>query len=1221
MRTYGSRRFLAGAGALLAGLRAFGPEASYGAESINLSTVVSIEAKDYTPLFNRLEFAPGVSVTLVIDGTVWPYRRFEIHTECKKWVSTRPFGNGFCLGEGPVRRLVANDPAQAPSLPLLLRPVAANGSVLSPTRVCPQMVKSSQFSATDRDHIVANKVTFETALLLREPDKPEATPEDTCKAALEAEVGDPKSDLSYLAQSFQLHGYIADKTTNGVETRRNQCPGDGPGDCGTGTYLVRVVGVNSDRRFKAVSSALETRPVSAAQVRRTIDFWLRNDLVDGTVRPNADRLRRLSDALVKQANTFHRESVHAAERRAILELATELQPDNNTAQTALVETLVGQGNLLAADKVLQERLPKLREAYEAVNSGGADQTVSPEAYVEYASALVSASEVAEGRRGAVIVTDVKLAGNFAGSAVGVMKALAARKVNWQASGPQKADAQGLYLRALEKFAAVSQLWRTPASLDAAANALKEARTFYNRSERGVVVSLSGNGARALIATAPFSVRSAPQPNEPAGAPRLTVDIGLPPQDAGRVLAAFGDERVVASPAFDALRVWSEAFDDQLGREFGRDVLTQGRLSTIHYTPVRVVLGVASEAGIKFHEFSPATGMTTEIPGTVAASRDGALGLLEPDGTLHILKPGVQNWTKSRLKTLQGASELAISADGSLIAAVIPDGGTTRVVTVRPPDDTILATWDTGTGALTMGGLNGLALTDSGRTVLMKADVVCTAEPPGGTAPQRVPICTAHGIAKPSEHMLRPGLTLLGGETVGWAWSTDGSTGVRVIATDVGRWTADKPAPTTQAWREASVDARGRWVDGYLLRGSNSDLDGAFWRVRLVVPTIAADLRIVDLATLDRVSQNWSEAEFGGAGILDGQGESILVRDRPSGRLRRPGARVSVDDVAPDDRLEIPGEQKWVRFRRQSNLITGVSIETPSAPSKDISLPAQGAGFRHVSMPLRDHTTAQDTILLVRDKTTLVGGTRTDARILNLKTETVTQVEVKGVSADEVIGALGPRPDGSVVLIRRESGGPVSIVREDGTSIASSPVIGTDLASSPAEWADVITEMFYGSGRAFLRTVRRSTGKGQLVEIRNLDQTPPVVDIRRWVFDTRNVSTGAQRQGVGRAAYGFIDAETGFVALPGDGCMRVGAIAPPGSDEAWKERAKRLPSNAGLSHSLIVSSPWTLVGATEAMRVLERTDDRKAAELEPEPACGRTLPSFYTPDTTLMPASN
>jgi hypothetical protein len=275
----------------------------------------------------------------------------------------------------------------------------------------------------------------------------------------------------------------------------------------------------------------------------------------------------------------------------------------------------------------------------------------------------------------------------------------------------------------------------------------------------------------------------------------------------------------------------------------------------------------------------------------------------------------------------------------------------------------------------------------------------------------------------------------------------------------------------------------------------------------------------------------------------------------------------------------------------------------------------------VAMPLRDHTTAQETILLVRDKTTLVGGTRTDARIISSKTETVTQVEVRGVPSDEIIAALGPRPDGSVVLIRRENGGPVSIVREDGTGIAPSPLIGTDLASSPAEWADVLTEVFYSSGRAFLRAVRRSTGKGQLVEIRNLDQTPPVVGIRRWLLDTRNVSTGPQRQGVGRAAYGFLDAESGFVALPGDGCMRVGAIAPPGSDEAWKERAKRLPSNAGLSHFLIVSSPWTLVGGTEAMRVLERMDERKAAELEPAPACGRTLPSFYTPDTTLLPASN
>jgi hypothetical protein len=426
---------------------------------------VEVSAQDFKPVFldQRLIY-PGTSVSLGVEPRVdvMRYMYEERHCWSKwfggiwcKWVETSR-GSGLPVAQTPlVLRLASNG---APAAAGVVSPVQAA------SRLDPEL------------HLPEGQYSFTLPL---------------SAAAMQQGA---------FTQGYRLEGRLAPRHGPGAnDTVRQPCSPHFNGQyCSQGQFVVTVQEVDVTERQAQLEKFLEVRR-SYAEVSspNTIDFFLRNEIQNGIVRPATARLAAIGQLLLEHTRTHYAGGqLTNPDRGRILELAANVAPTNPHIRNELVAFQIDTGDLATASGLSAQVLKDFQAKEEA-------GTITVDELRAYAKALRNAGAIHLGETQAVVLADIERAAGAYAKAIDIWKRyLDKATVDRRALAPELAQA---YL----DHARVLSLLKTPATLERAAESLRDARSLVPRSRQGAVAATTLAGDRLLSIDVPADVGSVP----------------------------------------------------------------------------------------------------------------------------------------------------------------------------------------------------------------------------------------------------------------------------------------------------------------------------------------------------------------------------------------------------------------------------------------------------------------------------------------------------------------------------------------------------------------------------------------------------------------------------------------------------------------------------------------------------------------------------------------
>lgn len=1125
-------------------------------------------------------FFPGQRVVFSIEGTATPHRHIDYKEEC----STRII---WCISKRKYLDVVGEINATAAQLPVLIQ-VRPATSAFPAGPISPAPAPQPAYTGSPEPFIALGPVR-EISFGL-----PDATRGEE------------------LASGYELRGYIADRH-GGVTTRRNLCAGLTPGVCGTGGYRIRIIEVDSGERLSRVVSLLNERRMQASSLDRLIDFWLRNRVgPGGRVEPNGDATRALAEALVQQAEKFHPEASQAPnDRRAILQAALSLDPNNPQAQSFLVSHLVRSGNYVEAQQQLNQDFPKRRAAYEEIETLlGSNSAVPATPVLLYARSLVDAGLIARGRAARTLGSDVNAAIAFFGEAKNVLERLRRHppgQVTW-ASGSGPAEARDQYLAVLDDLASTQRL--LPWLLEDAAKTLRDARSLFPRRENGAIVAFGSDGRSALIADAPLRFTSltsgsadastiagpvTPPAAPVGGAPRqpeFTVDVSLLPAE---VRAVLGSQRLrhVVSRMDGELAVWEEG-------PFGQRFTALDRLAGVTRIAIGTdgILATTISAGqvnyVAFGQNAPdlarARLATLSVSGRFAWSEDGR--------TIRLGDAEFDFGTES----LAGATDLAVEdSDRSqpVIAVARVRNDSWELVMRRGQTEAVVK--PLGPLAAVPLHSNRLVVSSGGRAVFLADDLMCVVT----TDREAMPSCRRHGVNGLADRLVRPGLMMLDGDRVAFVLAGMRNASGAAVVLNLNASLPDQGTEwrATAGWRELQL---GRlevpWADAFAAPAASTE--GGVVRLRLFAATVAANLQTVSLPDLT-VRGALREEAFSGAGYVGAGAQTIFVVDRTTGRLRPPGAAQGQGPFGPGDYLADPTGAGFFVLRDNAGTPTAVARAKPDGTAEvqatQLPLACRVAGVRVVRAPSADHGGGQQQFVFLAPAGG--SGVRSHSACIFVPAENAfTQTTVRADDPSRVIAVVRSVRFGALAVEHTHQG--VVVRRPDGSALTGEPLLrawpAAIAAPSPeallAE-ADDVQANGQTLHRLFLRIQDQATGRGEIALLRIPEREGRQPEVVSWSFDTAPVAAATATaalplHGVGQPVPGFIDARRGILALPlAAGCIVVGITdeaAASGLGEAWQY----LPEAVQPSPLVIAGPRRVLLGRAGVVEVAGGDEARK-----------------------------
>lgn len=1117
----------------------------------SLSDLVSVERAKPEPIWAPGEFSAGTSISFSIEGEVVPYRKFDYVEECTTWVI-------WCLSHQNVLKIVAEQRFRSSDFPLLVQFIDSAGTLIANDRLVPIATTDTKFSSTTTSHVQLREQT---------------------KVTIRIAPGDTAADIG---RQFRIVGFLPDLFPGGV-TKRNQCLGATVGECAAGQYVVRITGVDSAERSAFVTALLGRERIANSQLAALVDFWLVNEVREGSIqRRSQGQLVALSKSLVTQHRKFHKLT---SDGEPFLALALELDQANTDAQADLVEEWIKLGKHVQADKLLKERLPDIRSAYENAAAQSRDAVIDASPFYNYASTLTSQADVMRNRSAQVDGNDIRVAATYYSDASAALRNLQSRRpslVQWRDLDPVVVRA--LYLRALRGHADTSQLLRSQGALDSAISSLRAARQFAPRSESGTFLGLSSDGRQASILDTQLTV---PIKDSQGRTQVGTLQTMLLPPWVLRVVGR--SDGVFLLQGRDGIYLWS--LEPGAGKVLRLADLNAKQMAVKGWTSASRRLYLIGDGTSRPYALARGEVSLEFSKGEtlVDMSSDGTIARISDKGHVEILAAGSATPTLSDPLPFS-PERIVIDKDGSSVIAF----NSSRVIRfdrnsatqVTMSDVVVLAKHSLSWAASRL-DISPFARFEN-RHVVVFDNETCL------VSPIAVESCASHGVAALSKRIVAPGILRLGEREFAVVLRPALVSGdpqlVRFLISDAAEITVDVtnlPRGLTAGLDSTVFHAEPRGDGGFVLTAA--------------VPALNGSVRAVDLATLS-TNSNLPTGRINEGTILAPNGSRFLLEDNKSGALFDFGSKSKHGRIQRDS-AELSNRDLFVDINRDANNGDAVELRNALTGSgvKSIVLPDyETLRFEILTIPTRDHSRAQSVLALggfPRD-----GDTQRLQKIglIDSDTGTIDLVQTD-VDAANLL-AIWRSNKGDVVYLTRELQKLV-VHATDGKVLHEEvlPALGS-------EGSMLIVQSFAASAGAYVRAFDRSNLKGIVVRIW---EGPEKIESALIEFDAANLLQNyalpvVKRDRALQPILGFIDAEDGILAVPRGSCYLVGAIGSingNGSATAW------LPSSTPLTPSIVLFKDKALLVNGTGMQIQRGSSQRSPKDQLVPQVCPENMLAF------------
>lgn len=1120
----------------------------------SLSDLVSVERSKSEPIWAPGEFSAGTSISFSIDGEVVPYRKFDYVEECTTWVI-------WCLSHQNVLKVVAEQRFRSSDFPLLVQFIDSAGTLLANDRLLPNATTDAKFSSTPASYVQLREQTKVTISLA------------------------PGGSATDIGRQYRIIGFLPDLFPGGV-TKRNQCLGAAVGECAAGQYVVRITGVDSSERTAFVTAILERERIANSQLGTLVDFWLVNEVRDGSIqRRSQGQLAALSKSLVKQHRKFHKLT---NDGEPFLALALELDQTNTDAEAELVGEWIKLGKYVQAEKLLKERLPDIRSAYEAAAAQSRDAMIDASPFYNYASTLSSQADVIRNRSAQINGNDIRVAATYYSDASAALQNLQNRRpslVQWRDLDPVVVRA--LYLRALRGHADTSQLLRSQGALDSAISSLRAARQFATRFESGTFLGLSSDGRQASILDAQLTVPiKDSQGRTQVGTLQAML---LPPWVLGIVGRSDG---TLLLQGRDGIYAWSlEPGAGKLSRLADLDakqIAVKGwtsasrRLYLIGDGSSRPYPLARGEVSLDFSKGETLVDMSTD--GTIAWVSDISdtkrVGILAAGSTTPIFSDPLPFFP----------DRIAIDKDGSSVIAF----NSTRMIRFDRNSSTQVASSNVLLPAkLSLSWaarrLDISPFARSGnRHVMVFDNETCI------VSSNAVENCASHGVVALSKRAMAPGVLRLSEREFAMVLRPALASGdpqlVRFLISDTAEISVDVtnlPRGLTSGLEGAVFHSEARGDGGFVLTAA--------------LPALHGSVRAVDLATLS-TNSNLPTGRINEGTILVQNGIRFLLEDNKSGALFDFGSQSTPSRIQRDS-VEFSNRALFVDIIRGASKGDEVNLydALTKSDAKSIVLPDYGTlRFEILTIPTRDHSRAQSILAL--------GGFPRDSDSHRLQKIGLIDPDSGGVDLVPVdvdaanFLAIWRSNNGSTVYLTRELQKLV-VHASDGKVLHEK-----ELPALGSEDSMLVVQSFAGSSGVYVRAFDRSSLKGVVARIWEGQEK---IESALIEFNAANLLQNyalpvVKRDRALQPILGFIDAEDGILAIPRGSCYLVGAIGSingNGSATAW------LPSSSPLTPGIVLFKDKALLVNGTGLQIQRGSSQRSPQDQLVPQACPENMLAF------------